>query len=369
MMKFTMLLGSNLGGQVDSGTFYFVNGDGDRFSGNSGFSDDQTFVALQFIFGANGAITLRYRRTGVWTTINSTPVAQSSVLDFELFGNNSAQTVSYTYAGSSYSVAAGKFDMWINGSIYGDELLKSRLADGANIDSFMFYGDASDGNVANLFLDNITYQNSLEPDETLPVELTSFTAVTTPQNLVRLDWITQSESGISGYYVYRNSVDRIMDAQIVSPLILPTNTTTEHAYTFTDNEVQSGTWYYWLQHLELGGYEAFHGPVYVLLNNNIDNGIPGIPQLTGLQSIYPNPFNPSTTIAFGLAKSDRVSIAVFNSRGQKVRDFDSIDLPSGNYTSVWNGTDNNGRILSSGVYTIRLKTGADSHVRKVVMLK
>ncbi|MBN2828817.1 MAG: T9SS type A sorting domain-containing protein [Candidatus Cloacimonetes bacterium] len=371
-IKFSMLMGSSTGGNVDSGSFYFFTGDGDRFSGNSGFSDDQTFAALQMILGSGGTVNLRYRRTGAWVTISSTPVAQSILLDFEIYGNNTASTINYTYGGNSQSIAANTFDLWINGSLYGDDLVKDRLADTANIDSFMFYGESSVGNVANLFIDDITYQNTIDSDEILPIELTSFTATTTQQDLVRLDWITQSESGVCGYYIYRNSIDTLPTANAVSPLISPTNTSSEHAYTFTDTEVENGTWYYWLQNLSLNGETQFHGPISIELNKEDDEDNPDIPedqQSVGLQSVFPNPFNPSTSIAFYLESDHWVDIDVFNTKGQKVRSLESLYVNSGSHVTTWDGMDNNGKSVSSGVYTVRMIAGQSCTTKRVVLLK
>ncbi len=368
-IRFTMLLGSSIGGNVNSGTFYFINGDGDRFSGNSGFSDDQSFAAFQMIFGAGGTITLRYRNTGAWTTINSTPVAQSTALELVILGNNSSAPVNYAYTGNSNSLGVNKIDLWINGTLYGNDLQKDRLADSANIDSFMFYGDSSTGNVANLFLDDITYQNSISSDITLPVELSSFTAIATANNFVELTWVTQSETGASGYYVYRNASNSLPDAQIVSPCILATNTSMEQTYSYVDDEIQSGTWYYWLQHLDLDGQSALHGPISIILNDNIDIEPPVIPQSSGLQSIYPNPFNFSTTIAFGIAKSEQVRIEIFNSKGQIVRDIEDTNLNIGNYRRNWNGSDNYGSGLPSGIYTIRMTAGKYCYTKKAVLVK
>ncbi|MCK4607208.1 MAG: S8 family serine peptidase [candidate division Zixibacteria bacterium] len=88
-----------------------------------------------------------------------------------------------------------------------------------------------------------------------------------------------------------------------------------------------------------------------------------------LHQNYPNPFNPTTTISFHLCRSDFVSLAVYNTLGQKVRDLPGGRLAAGSHTVRWDATDNAGNRVSSGVYFYRLSSGGVSHSRKMVLLK
>ncbi|MDZ4120839.1 MAG: hypothetical protein U1C33_00345, partial [Candidatus Cloacimonadaceae bacterium] len=94
------------------------------------------------------------------------------------------------------------------------------------------------------------YNIGLHPPQTLPVELSSFTAVITPQNYVKLDWITQSETGVLGYYVFRNTENNLSNAIQVCPLISANNTSQVQIYSFIDNDVEPGLYYYWLQNVD-----------------------------------------------------------------------------------------------------------------------
>ncbi len=90
-------------------------------------------------------------------------------------------------------------------------------------------------------------------------------------------------------------------------------------------------------------------------------------------SVYPNPFNPQTNISFEIpedAQGSPVTVDVFNVRGQKVRSLYK-GVPAGAKTSlVWNGTDDNGRNVGSGVYyTMVLSSGRSPLVKKIVLLK
>ena len=90
---------------------------------------------------------------------------------------------------------------------------------------------------------------------------------------------------------------------------------------------------------------------------------------TALNGNYPNPFNPSTTISFSLENKAQVSLTIYNQRGQKVRDLINETMPAGNHYLTWNGTDNNGDTVSSGIYYYRMKSGKYSSTRKMIMMK
>jgi hypothetical protein len=156
--KFSVLFGNSTGGTTaTSGTFYFFQGDGASFSDNSGFTGAQVFTGLQFVFGASGAITLNNRNGTNWNTtgITGTPFAQGTVYQVEIIGNNTTSTITY----SRGSVAANTFDLYVNGTLVGNDLAKAQLGNDVNIDSWMFYGESSTGNVANIFLDDFEYAN------------------------------------------------------------------------------------------------------------------------------------------------------------------------------------------------------------------
>ncbi|MCB5267012.1 MAG: right-handed parallel beta-helix repeat-containing protein [Candidatus Cloacimonetes bacterium] len=84
---------------------------------------------------------------------------------------------------------------------------------------------------------------------------------------------------------------------------------------------------------------------------------------------YPNPFNPSTTIALSIPEEGIVRLSVYNTRGQRVRELINGSLPRGFHKVVWDGKDNGNRSVSSGLYFVRIETGRTSTVRKVMMLK
>jgi len=88
-----------------------------------------------------------------------------------------------------------------------------------------------------------------------------------------------------------------------------------------------------------------------------------------LHSNYPNPFNPSTTIAFDVARDGYVSIDVYNIKGQRVKEVASGSYRAGRYSVVWNGVDSDGHSVSSGVYFYRMKSQGYSAVKKMLLMK
>ncbi|MCB5278633.1 MAG: chitobiase/beta-hexosaminidase C-terminal domain-containing protein [Candidatus Cloacimonetes bacterium] len=84
---------------------------------------------------------------------------------------------------------------------------------------------------------------------------------------------------------------------------------------------------------------------------------------------YPNPFNPETTIQFQMEKPAPAEIEIFNQKGQIVKNVSIPMTQQGMNSQVWNGLDNNGSAVSSGVYFFRLKSGSYSSTKKMVLMK
>ena len=93
------------------------------------------------------------------------------------------------------------------------------------------------------------------------------------------------------------------------------------------------------------------------------------PVQTQLLGNYPNPFNPSTTIEFNLAKADKAEIVIFNIKGQAIRHYNITDAKSGINRITWDGRDDNGKLQSSGAYLFRLRSGRFTSTRKMIMMK
>jgi hypothetical protein len=95
-----------------------------------------------------------------------------------------------------------------------------------------------------------------------------------------------------------------------------------------------------------------------------------IPEKFELLQNYPNPFNSSTTITFNLPSTEEVSVGIYNTNGQLVKNIISKNiLTPGSYNVIWDGTDSRGNTMSSGIYLSRLETGYMVRSSKMVLLK
>lgn len=90
---------------------------------------------------------------------------------------------------------------------------------------------------------------------------------------------------------------------------------------------------------------------------------------TALLGNYPNPFNPETTISYCLKEASPVRIEIYNSKGQRVRTLIDETKASGWYQTVWNGSDDNGNTVSSGIYMYRMSAGNYLGSRKMILMQ
>ncbi len=116
--------------------------------------------------------------------------------------------------------------------------------------------------------------------------------------------------------------------------------------------------------------------------SRIANGSPGrdddetvsvkteqLPDRFGLFQNYPNPFNPETTISYALAKEERVTLTIYNARGQKIRMLTDQTKSAGNHTAVWDARDDAGQKAPSGIYICQIKTMTMNRSIKMVLMR
>jgi hypothetical protein len=84
---------------------------------------------------------------------------------------------------------------------------------------------------------------------------------------------------------------------------------------------------------------------------------------------YPNPFNSATTISYDLSKTTSVELTIFNLLGQKIRTLVNSRQPAGKYQIQWDGRDNAGRKMASGIYLYRIKAGESIQIKKMILMK
>ena len=199
-------------------------------------------------------------------------------------------------------------------------------------------------------------------DIALPVELSQFTAHAA-NGSIELQWRTDTETNNFGFNIYRSLQEKDDYAQINSEIIRGAGTSTQaRNYHYEDTEVQPGRKYYYkLADVEIDGTIHFHDPISVTSD--------AFPTEYQLAQNYPNPFNPETTIGFSLKESGRVTLGIFNLQGQLVRLLVDQEKPAGFFSVNWNGRDESGAGVSSGVYCYVLKVNDYAQVKKLIFMK
>ena len=103
--------------------------------------------------------------------------------------------------------------------------------------------------------------------------------------------------------------------------------------------------------------------------SGVEDGVPGAVPVTTISSIYPNPFNPTTTIDFSLTRSGPVRVEIYAIDGKLVRILLSEDRPAGDFQVQWDGSGNTGSRVPSGAYFCRVLGAGESDTQPLLLLK
>jgi len=95
----------------------------------------------------------------------------------------------------------------------------------------------------------------------------------------------------------------------------------------------------------------------------------GIPEIFALRQNYPNPFNPITTIAYDVPEMTSVLVDIYNILGQQVRTLINRSHEPGYYRIQWDGTNDYGEVLPSGMYIYSIQASGFTSVKKLVLMK
>ncbi len=191
--------------------------------------------------------------------------------------------------------------------------------------------------------------------QTLPVELSSFTAAETADKHVKLKWTAETESNMLGYNIYRNKKPNLADAAKINFAIIPAhNNSLAIEYSFIDTNTETGKiHFYWLQANDLDLTNTLHGPIPIMTSYNEEQTeVETPPIITQIKKIYPNPSNIGVNIVFSLAETGKVNMHIYNNKGQLVKTLldEQEYLKENRYTVFWNGKNNKGYEIGSGMY-------------------
>ena len=119
-------------------------------------------------------------------------------------------------------------------------------------------------------------------------------------------------------------------------------------------------------------FEVMHGKNWEKYRQALQKNDPNmanIPAFPLISNNYPNPFNPSTTIAYSIPQDGLVKIDIYNIKGQKVKQLCNTEMQRGHHKVIWDGKDRNQRSVSSGVYFVRLQANGQTSTRKIMLMK
>ena len=115
--------------------------------------------------------------------------------------------------------------------------------------------------------------------------------------------------------------------------------------------------------------QAVQGPVLAPTPVVSETSVIGLPRCYRLDQNYPNPFNASTEICYQTSQYGQVTLKIFNNLGQEVRSLVDAEQKAGQHAITWDGRDNLGRDVASGIFFCRLKAGDFSRTIKMVLLR
>jgi len=172
---------------------------------------------------------------------------------------------------------------------------------------------------------------------------------------VELTWSVFSDEPIDGFRLYR----RFGDADDFA-IITRNDLVARDERQYVDADVRrGGSYQYTIGAVRPDGSEARSALIGVTI------GPPGLV----LQQNVPNPFHPTTSISFALPEASHASLSVFDVKGKHIRTLTNGRLPAGITQVQWDGRDENGARVSSGIYLYRLESGKRLLTKKMILLK
>ncbi len=173
-----------------------------------------------------------------------------------------------------------------------------------------------------------------------------------------LDWTASVDADVYDYRIYRDTSENFQPS--------PENLLHVTAATDWFDDVANGWQYrYLVTAVDVSGNES--APTEPAITTDVDHRIP---TQSGLHQNVPNPFNPSTTIAYDVAApGGRVTLEIFDVRGQRIRTLVDEEQAPGVKSKHWDGRDQGGQSVASGVYFCRLRVGVEGFTRKMTVMK
>jgi YVTN family beta-propeller protein len=174
-----------------------------------------------------------------------------------------------------------------------------------------------------------------------------------------LRWSTLVEQNLDGFNILRSESETDGFACVTAKPIPAGGSSSGGTYEFTDPDVGlNRTYYYRLEGTSAGGSKDLSGPYKVICRAPF-----------ALEQNAPNPFNPTTSIKFTIAEDSYVTLAVYDVSGRRIKTLVNRDLKADFYRVEWDGRNDEGRKVTSGMYFYRLNAGSFVRSHKMILLR
>jgi hypothetical protein len=178
------------------------------------------------------------------------------------------------------------------------------------------------------------------------------------QGDVVVRWRTTREIDVAAFRVHRGRDGGAFEP--LSPDVVPA---AQRDYEFRDPAVEPGTYTYRIGEVSSDGDVTLHGAVEITVAH-------AAPAVSFLDPAVPNPFNPTTTLRFGVAVAGPVEVVVYDTRGRRTRTLWRADHVEAGFRHVsWDGRDDHGQRVASGVYYAHMRTAGRAFTRRLTLVK
>ncbi len=361
------LVGQNYNSSTINNSYSTVNVTGDQYVGglagdsyynSSSINNCYSTGSVTGSFGVGGLVALNELSSTISNSYSTGSVSGSSYAGGLVGYNSSTVSNSFwdtetsgmtTSAGGTGKTTAEMKD-YTTFTAAGWDFV-SETANGTND-----YWDVDQTGTVNSGYMILAWQNGA--DTSLPVELAAFT-VTANDGVVVLTWTTESEIENLGFIIERSTKGteqsdwvEIANYQSNPALQGHGSTSTRHEYQYRDKTVLPGmTYAYRLVDVDYRGNVTRHKSVEITVRAALANSLTEFV----LRRAYPNPFNPVTTIRYELPEVCNITLAIYDLSGRMVTKWTMEQEQPGYKQIIWNGRDQDGRLVPSGLYIYRFK--------------
>ncbi len=331
-----------------------------RFSPTTSGDVTGALFNMASVTGTSGNVSFE-----IWSDNSGTPnvkLGATVTIDVDNISKSGWNYIALTSAGVSVTSGTDYHLVCLNTASSSISLLHDNSSSGRS-----YYNTGSSWSAYNDWrMRTIVSTNEEALDSSLPVELAFFNA-STKKGQILLKWATESETENLGFRIDRRLSGSDDWKTIADPVKNPElegqgSTTSRTDYVYWDKTAKAGLKYdYRLSDIP---YSAVYKANSIILED-----IELLIEKFVLYENFPNPFNPSTHIAYEIAVAGDVHITINDIQGREINAWTANTQEAGYHEALWNGQNSQGKSVSAGVYLLRVQAGHDIQSRKMLLLK